>query len=438
MAPVKTRMTTNQRRGGDLRGNAVDMHSATVIFTAAWGDGVTEVPLRPVPGPPLTGIRERLASRPLRPVFPVRAGLYGDLVVLADTEDDLEKRRFLHRPPEGPTRLLQVGVDSTERLTGWRVMDFRPDSGGGLHLLEFLDAGENGWFNRLRHVTSAGVTTWSRQGSVDFRNTETGQLIGVYTTLQQTGDGRLWVVPRATTAGLAAIDPVDGTTLSITPLPEDIANLVVSPSGSAFYALMVERHGRRTVVLARTDLTNGRTTLGGTATVPLLDLCGADGQRRVHARTPDGIAGLDEAGHLLWRLRPRGAVIVPGTRRLIVAYAGETPEDVVVIEHDPDGTSGRRWALRLAGVEDVTLVDVEDGPRFVLHVDGSEQRPGRLIVVDPTGRTHAYDDDPDDVSAELVRRESRMDTALMAVTPDGAVLVPFSDPRGFGVVRFGR
>ncbi|MCO5996288.1 hypothetical protein [Actinoallomurus rhizosphaericola] len=84
----------------------------------------------------------------------------------------------------------------------------------------------------------------------------------------------------------------------------------------------------------------------------------------------------------------------------------------------------------------MALVAVEDGPRLVLQVGGSRRDTGRLVVAESTGRRHY--DDAGTVSAELARRGSRIDTGLAAVAPDGAVLVPLSDPSGYHLVRFDR
>jgi hypothetical protein len=374
----------------------------------------------------------------LRPVFPVRVGANGALAVLADTEEGLETRRFLHQRVREPFRALEVSPDAAG-LEGWRVVDFRPGPDGGVHLLEFLENAGGDWLNRLRHVNSAGATTWSRQGEVDFQNTAPDRLAGVYTGLHQGGDGRLWLVPKATTAGLAAIAPSDGRTLAVARLDADISNLVVSADDQAVYARMVERQGERALVLATTDLRTGRTTLGEPASVPLLDLAGTDARGRVYARTPGGVAVLDPAGRPLGRLHPCGAVITPGTERLVTAY-GDRPDRLTLVEHDGSGAPGRTWSIPLDAVlgtresGPVRLVSVQEGPRFVFHITGTEYLPGRLVTTTADGRPLAEEDDPDAVSRELARVESRIDLTQSAVTPDGAVLLPFSDPEGYRVL----
>jgi hypothetical protein len=45
--------------------------------------------------------------------------------------------------------------------------------------------------------------------------------------------------PKATTAGLAAIDPADGRTVTTVPLDAAISDLVVSAAGQATYARMI-------------------------------------------------------------------------------------------------------------------------------------------------------------------------------------------------------
>jgi hypothetical protein len=111
---------------------------------------------------------------------------------------------------------------------------------------------------------------------VDFHHTDPYRLVGVYTGLHHAGDGPLWLVAKATTAGLTAIDPADGRTLAIKRFDADISNLVVSAADQAIYARMVEYQRQRALVLATTDLHTGRTTLGEPASVPLLDLAGTD------------------------------------------------------------------------------------------------------------------------------------------------------------------
>ncbi|MCW2903491.1 MAG: hypothetical protein JWO67_5756 [Streptosporangiaceae bacterium] len=433
----------NHDMDAGFRVGGIDVQAARVVLSARWGDGPEDAPPGEVrallPASPMDP-----PPRPLRPIFRPRAGAGGELAVLADVDDDLEDRRFLHRPAGRRARALMVTADTTVRLAGWRVVDFHPDGEGGLHLLEFLDDADGGWLNRLRHVDAAGATTWSRQGKVDFHHTEPDGLVGVYTGLHRTGDGRLWLVPRATTAGLLAIDPATGRTLSAARLDADIANLVISASDEAIYARMVERHGRRVQVLARTDLKTGRTTLGEPATVPILDLAGVDHRGHVYSRTGDGIAALDPVGNPLWLLRPRGAVVVPDTGHVVIAYGGEAPDELLLVGHDRDGIPGPTWSLPLEAVLEgrttkaVSLVGVQDGPRFVLHVGGSAAIPGRLVVVDAEGRTLAHEDDPESVSRELERRESRIDVTQSVVTSDGAILIPLSDPEGYRILCFER
>ncbi|WP_329261626.1 hypothetical protein OG417_26615 [Actinoallomurus sp. NBC_01490] len=218
----------------------------------------------------------------------------------------------------------------------------------------------------------------------------------------------------------------------------DIANLVVSAADQAVYARMIERHGQRSLVLATTDLRTGRTTLGEPASVPLLDLAGTDSRGRVYARTPDGVAALDPAGRTLWRLRPQGAVTVREKEHLVIAY-GDDPGRLTLVGYDAAGAPRRTSSVRLdpAVTENrtVRLVAVEEGDRFVFHVAMRERLPGRLITTTADGRLLADVDDPDAVARTLPAIESRIDLAMSAVTPEGAVLIPFSDVGGYRILR---
>lgn len=424
----------NDATGAGQRGDEIAVRAARVVLAAGWGERSTDVPLRPVRRLSLSGRPEPSPARSVRPVFPVRIGVDGALAVPAHTEEGLETRRFLHQRVGGPVRALEVGSDA-EDLTGWRVVDFSPDAGGGIHLLELLERAGGAWLNRLRHVNAGGVTTWSRQGAVDFQHTDPHHLVGVYTSLHQMSDGRLWVVPRATTAGLVAVEPADGRTLAVARLDADISNLVVSPADQAIYARMVQRGGERVLVLATTDLRTGRTTFGEPASVPLLDLAGTDSRGRVYARTPDGVAALDPAGRVLWRPRPCGVVAVAA--HLIVAYATD-PDRLTLVEYDADGVPRRTWPVPLGFTREegtVRLVGVRDALGFVFHVTADLHRPGRLVTTAADGHPLVEDDDPAAVSRDLAAVESRIDLTQAAVTPDGAVLLPFSDPGGYRILR---
>lgn len=83
----------------------------------------------------------------------------------------------------------------------------------------------------------------------------------------------------------------------------------------------------------------------------------------------------------------------------------------------------------------VRLVAVEEGDRFVFHVAMRERLPGRLITTTADGRLLADVDDPDAVARTLPAIESRIDLAMSAVTPEGAVLIPFSDVGGYRILR---
>jgi hypothetical protein len=95
--------------GAGFWADVIEIRAAQVVLAAGWGERPMDVLLRPVPGLSLSGRRDPLPTRPLRPVFPVRGGAEGALAVLADTEDGLEARRFLHQRLGGPVRALQVG-----------------------------------------------------------------------------------------------------------------------------------------------------------------------------------------------------------------------------------------------------------------------------------------------------------------------------------------
>jgi hypothetical protein len=383
-----------------------DVRAARVVLST----GPADVPPRPVQ---VTLGRRRGGPRSGRPVFPPRIGADGTLAVLADAKADVQTSRFLIGG-----RTLTVGADA--EAAGRHVIDFQPDGDGGLHLLEFLEDTDGAWLNRLRHVDSTGATTWSRQGAMDFRDTDPLRLAGVYTRLHRTPE-KLWLVPKATTAGLAAIGPADGRTLAVAPLDVDIANLVVSATDQAIYARLIEDD----IVLATTDLRTGRTTAGGPASVPLLNLAGTDAQGQVYARTPSGVAVLDPAGNTLGELALCGAVTEK--ERLIVAYDG-----LVLVAYDATGAPRRTWSLPGTGEDTrAELVAVQEGPRFVFHIVPES----RLVTRAADGRLVAELDDPEAVARELERIESRTDLRLSAVTPDGAVLVPFTEPGGYRLLR---
>lgn len=399
--------------------------TARIVLSAGWGDRLPNVPLRQVPYYEF-GYEEEVTGRPMRPVFPVQSGPDGGLAILADVEERPEIRQFLCLRPGGTPYGIEVPLDAPG-TTHWQIIRYRPDTAGGLHLLEFLLDADDRRLNRLRHIDAAGTTTWSRQGDLDFHHTDAAHLTGDLADLHHPTPGRLWLAPKATTTGLAAIDPATGQTTATVSLDADFRRLIVSPADEALYARMVVREGRRSIVLGRTDLATGEVTLGEPPNVPLQDLLGADTRRRVYARGPEDIAVLAPDGRLLRRLHPCGVV---RTTALYVAFQNAPGQFTVV-------AAGQSWDLAIeAEDETVALVDVLDGPRFVFHLTGAFHLPGRLVTVDPSGRT-STDDDPDTVAAELNRTESRFDLSMAAITPDGALLIPFSDPTGHHILRLG-
>jgi hypothetical protein len=106
------------------------------VVSFGWGQADDQVPGGLVSTPSSTGL-----SRPLRPVFAVRPGHAGDLMVSVGAGEGDPVRRFLHRAHDGRTRPLIVPVEA-EQSTGWSLVDYRPAADGGIFLLELLRHGE--------------------------------------------------------------------------------------------------------------------------------------------------------------------------------------------------------------------------------------------------------------------------------------------------------
>jgi hypothetical protein len=410
-----------------IRVDEISLPRAEVISRLRWGEGREEVPLEWVTKPSFGG----RTPRPLRPVFAFRPDADG-LLMMASLEDKpTPSRRFVRRHG-GRANWLTVSADTDEPVR-WYVLDFQPDGQDGIHLLEFIEPGDGRPMNRVRRVDGRGDTTWSRTGPAGPQGTDPAELGGLLSHLQRPTGGPLWVIPRKTSAGLLALDPKTGAAEAVPALDADFSNLVITPDDRAIYARTVEPEGDAPPMLATTDLTTGRTDFTSVPDVPLLDLAGRDNSGRIYARTADGITRLTPR----WELRLHGAVLDPHTGRLTVAYGAGEPDRLLVADHQPSGAHDRTWPLHLRGLSSssATLIDIEPGPRFVFHVDGSARQVGSLLTVDEHGAVQPTDA-TDDVYEELPRRESRVDLADTAITGDGGILAPLSDPYGHSVVRF--
>jgi len=418
----------NEQVGAPTRTDGVLLSRLTVALDLSWGEGPGSVPPRRVVLPSVGAP----SARPLRPVFPLRPEPDGGLLVLADPQLDAQARQFL-RLHDGRTtwQTLSPEIDDIVR---WQIVDFLPDGRGGIYLLEYLDRRNEQWINRVRHVDGDGTTTWFITGPFDPLATDVTTLRGMFARLQKPAGGALWVIPRATSAGMLALDPEHGWISATARLDADILNLLVTPAGEAVYGRMADVDGQFTPMLASTDLSSGRTRFARHDQVSLLDLAGLDGSGRLHARAEDGIIRLDPR----WRLRLRGAVRDPGTGKPVVAYGTDQADRLLIVEHEPDGSPGRTWSPHpdQALGRSATLVDIEPGPRFVLQVDGSARVPGTLLTVDGDGVTRPVGNREDDLAEELVARENRLDLMQTVIAADGAVLVPLSSPRGYHVLSF--
>ncbi|NMO55372.1 hypothetical protein HH310_29840 [Actinoplanes sp. TBRC 11911] len=405
------------------RTDEVPASPGQVVLSVGWGDGPEQVPERLVAMPSFGAG----GTRRLRPVFALRAEPGEGMLVLADTQAGQGTRRFL-RQHDGRSTWLDLSPDLDE-IVGWRVVDFLPDGQGGLFLLELLEHGGGQWMNRVRHVDGAGDMIWSTTGPFDVQATDLTHLRGVITRLQKPAGGPLWVVPRATSAGLLALDPDTGWNLAIPRLDADIANLIITDRDQVLYARMIEADGERTMMLAETNLGTGETSFAPYPGEPLLDLVGNDDSGRTYARVDDGVIRLDPR----WRVRLHGAVHDPSTGMSTVAYGTTEPNRLLITEHQRGGSPGPSWSLRLGqlGGASATLIGVEHGPRFVLHVGGSARLAGSLVTVDNRGISRTSDRVADD----LVAREHRLDLTQTVITPEGAVLAPLSSPHGFHVLR---
>lgn len=401
---------------------------ADVLSHLWWGEGQEEIPLQWVTKPFYGGS----LPRPLRPVFALRPAAENDLLIMASLEDEpTPSRRFVRRY-RGRTSWLTVSPD-TDRPVGWHVVDFQPDGQGGIHLLEFIGPGGRRPTNRVRHVDGSGATTWSRTGSVSPQVTDPTHLAGLFSQLQRPAGAPLWVIPRQTSAGMLALDPETGDIEAVPALDADISNLVITPDHKAIYARMIDTDGDARLMLATTDLTTSQTNRVSFPDAPLRDLAGRDSSGKLYARTIDGIIRLAPR----WELRLRGAVLDPHTGRLTVAYGTDEPDRLLIADHQPGGAPDQIWPLyrRGLGSSFVTLIDIEPGPRFVFHVNGSARRAGRTVTFDEHGGLQPVDV-TDDAYEQLRQRESRLDLIGIAITLDGCILAPLSGPDGHSVLRF--
>ncbi|MGY4644537.1 hypothetical protein [Cellulomonas sp. URHB0016] len=433
---------------------AEDRPSPRLVTHLGWGSGERDLTLRDVGEPSLGDMLDSPSGRALRPLPPVRAGLDGSIVVLLDEDPAQASRRVLVVDPRDGSSAVVVDVDGG----GSVVVDLAPDGEGGVHLLEFV-LGDTDATNRLRRIDAQGRTLWSRSGPVDHRTTDPEHLRGVFVRLQVATDA-LWVLPRATSAGLARLDPATARTVQVRPLPADVATPVVSASGVAYYALVEAGTGWPHPRLAATDLASGETSVVDCGEVPLLDLAGVDPDGRVYARTARGVLRLRPDGAHDADLRVAGVVVGPGGSPVTVAEPGGSPgapgptgvvhaggptgaasaanapgaaSTVRVTQHGADGA--RSWSVPVPD-RTAVLVDVEPGPRFTFQVGGSRREPGQIMVLAEDGSGTGPSLTGDDAAAELFRTESRTDPATYQVAPDGTVLVTVTGPHGYSVLAW--
>ncbi|OKI84540.1 hypothetical protein [Micromonospora sp. CB01531] len=384
-----------------------------------------------------------LTARPLRPTFAVRPGFFDDCVVLAGEYDRGRTRRFLRRTGDGQTRPLVVPAE-VDRVAGWSIVDFTPTADGGIFLLEILhhDADRTQeWVNRVRHIDRSGATLWSRSGPFDLHYTDPANLIGHYTGLQHpTTGGPLWIIPHATTAGIPALDPTTGDLHTMPRLDTNVRNLVITPTGHALYARMTEDSGRRTQRLADTDLATGQTTFTAPdPPVPLINLAGLDYAGHLYARTGDGIARITPH----WRVRLHGAVHDPQTATTTIAHSTVAhPQELLITEHQPrqrpDGPHpSTTWQLPTGHLpaRSITLIDIEPGPRFVLHLNGSLHTPGSITTLTPDGTIVSATGPDHDTARQLTDRENRLDLTQTVITTTGTILAPLANPHGYHLIH---
>jgi hypothetical protein len=407
------------------------------VMSFGWGQEEEQVPGALVSLPSPSG----LAPRPVRPVFAVRPGHAGELVILAGAHNADRARRFLHRTGDGRTRQLIADVDA-ERVTSWTVVDFRPAPDGGIFLLELLRRGDapDEWVNRVRRIDRSGTTTWQRTGAFDVHYTDPAHLIGAYSGLQHPAlGGLLWVIPRATTAGITALDPATAEPRAIHRLTVDAANLVITPAGHALYARMVENDGQRSQMLADTDLTTGHTILTQPdPPIPLIDLAGLDDAGHLYSRTGDGMARVTPH----WRAHLHGAVYDPKTATTTIASASGRPDRLLITQHQPrrrpdTPSPTRTWELPTGhlNARSITLIDLEPGPRFVLYLNGSPHTPKTITTLAPDGTIISTTNPTKDNNTELTDRENRLDLTQTTITPNGAIVIPLANPHGYHLIH---
>jgi hypothetical protein len=354
--------------------------------------------------------------------------------------DGNQDRRFLHHTGDGRVRPILVRLEAG-RVAGWSVVDYRPAPDGGILLLELLHHGDSiqQWENRIRRITPDGTTMWRRTGAFDLHYTDPAHLIGTYTGLQHPSpDGPLWVIPRATTTGICALDTATGHVTAAPRLDVDVANLIITPTCHALYARMTQDPEHRSPALADTDLTTGHTTLTRPdPPAPLIDLAGLDHAGHLYARTRDGIARINPH----WRTRLRGAVHDPNTATTTIAYGTDQPDQIVVAQHQPspdaDSSPTNTWNLPTAHLNatSITLIDIEPGPRFVLHLNGSLHTAGTITTITPEGTTVSITSSHDETTEQLIARENRFDITQTIITPTGVIVTPLANHHGYYLIH---
>lgn len=409
--------------------------SPQLVAYLAWGDGDHDLSSYDAAEPSFGGRRDSAAGRSLRPL-PVLRVCGGVLVGGLDAPGAARRRYGLIEAGDGS---LSVVVDS-DVAPDSVVVDLAVDPSGGIYLLEFQYAKIP--TNRLRRLDREGRSSWSRSGPVDQVRTDPDQLRGAYAGLQVTGDGTLWLIPAATSAGLATIDPGTGRTTTVVPLDDDVARPVVSSAGIAYYARITDHDvAMPRPQLAGTDLTTGQTSLVDCSDVPLLDLAGVDSHGDVYARTQAGVTSLDPAGRVRAELQLAGVVVDPADGSITLAEPMTQQAGLRVTRHDDDGSS-RQWIFGPEGTLDVgrsVLVQADpEADLFVFQVGGSSRQAGRLVPLHGDGSAAGPVLEGAEAAAELYRSESRFDPRTIQVDADGTVYVPVADPRGCSILAWRR
>jgi hypothetical protein len=371
-----------------------------IVVTAPWGEGQGEIPTllhdrrqfaEAAPGAPLK------VRAPVQVRLDPRDGLH----LLAGTGVQAGLFHFdASGVYTGRTGLLRTPVESADDI----VVDFAVDAEGSCYLLEVVHPPAEPSVNRLRCLTGAGDTVWSRTGPVGGAPAHFDALVGRFRRLLMDGRSRLHLVGE-TGGAIARLDRRSGVTAMTGRFEPGGEDLFMSPDGVVGFVWYAADANRRGLGFYDPDSDMLQRSLGGTEAFGwLLHPIGIDASHRFYAWRDGSVA----------RIAPDGRIVPIAAFDAIVVRAG-------------DGSI--LTSLALPSVDSHPVVRVtwhgpEDRGR-VLHLQLPAETRGtggwRLVHADALGGLHLFGgESPGDAGRLLVYAAGG---ALEEVRPGGADLI---------------